>query len=94
MNWEKDTDARRRRRCIDDRRRDIISIPVTVRLINTPAMHIAAAVMPTSSVFVTAVVMSSVIFAEGRHYVHTADHCCQNKPHHNLASYGPEFPDA
>jgi hypothetical protein len=65
--WEKDTDARRWRRCIDDRRGGIInSFPVAIvaiRPIITPAMHIPTPVMS-----------HTVIFAEGRHHVYTADH--------------------
>ena len=75
---EKDTDARRLRRCIDDRRRDINSFHVAIRPINAPAplIHIVAAVITTSSVLVSAVVMfSPFIFAEGRCHVYTADHC-------------------
>jgi hypothetical protein len=77
--WKKDTDARRWRRCIDDRRGRIInSFPVAIVAI-MPATLIAAVVIPTPSVLVTAVVMSSlifmVIFAEGRRHVYTADHC-------------------
>ncbi len=72
--WKKDADAQRWRRGIDDRRRGI-----AIRLIITPAMHIAATVMPTSSVLGTAVVMSfhafMVIFGEGRRHVYTAYHC-------------------
>jgi hypothetical protein len=75
---EKDTDARRWRRCIDDRRGRIInSFPVAIVAIR-PALHIAAVVIPRPSVLVTALVMSSlifmVIFAEGRHHIYTADH--------------------
>jgi hypothetical protein len=76
--WEKDTDARRWRRCIDDPRRGIISsFPVAIvaiRPIITPAIHIAVVVISTPSVLVTAFVMF-VIFAEGRHHVYAADHC-------------------
>jgi hypothetical protein len=87
---EKDTDARRRRRRIDDRRRDI----------NSPALHIVVTVIPvipSTSLFVAAVVVFShtfliIIFAESRRHVYTADHGGQNKPHHNLARYGPEIP--
>jgi hypothetical protein len=65
--WEKDTDARRWRRCIDDPRRGIInSFPVAIvaiRPIITPAM------IPTPVISLT------VIFAEGRHHAYTADHC-------------------
>ena len=54
-------------------------VPCSHRAISTPALHIAVAVIPTSSVLVTAVVMFShtfmVIFAEGRRHVYTADHC-------------------
>jgi hypothetical protein len=71
---EKDTDARRWWRCIDDPRGWIInSLPVAIIAIR-PAM-----VIPRPSVLVTAVVMSSlilmVIFTEGRRHVYTADHC-------------------
>jgi hypothetical protein len=70
--WEKDTDARRWRRCIEDRRGGIItSFPmaiVAIRPIITPAM---VAVIPTSSVLVTATV---IISAEGRQHVYTANH--------------------
>jgi hypothetical protein len=77
--WEKDTDTRRWRRCIVDRGWRIISSSpvarvaiIAIRPIITPAM---VAVIPTSPVLVTAVVMShTVIFAEGRHHVYTADH--------------------
>jgi hypothetical protein len=83
--WEKDTDAPRWRRCIDDPRRGINSFPVAIvaivaiRPITTPAICIAVMVIPTPSMLVTAVVMSShtfmVISAESRHHVYTADHC-------------------
>jgi hypothetical protein len=83
--WEKDTDTPRWRRCIDDPRRGINSFPIAVvaivaiRPIITPAIYIAVVVIPTPSVLVTAVVMSShtfrAIFTEGRHHVYTADHC-------------------
>jgi hypothetical protein len=76
--WKKDTDARRLRRCIDNRRREINSFPVAIRPIDTPAslIHIVAAVIAMASFLVTAAVMSSVIIlAEGRRHVYTADHC-------------------
>jgi hypothetical protein len=77
--WEEDTDARWYGRFIDDPRRYVNSFPVDIRPINTPASLIAVAVMPTPSLLVTAVVMSSITFmvisAEGRHHVYTADHC-------------------
>src|SRR5450759_69385 len=63
--WEKDTDARRWRRCIDDPRRDINSFPVAIRPINTLVVAIS---MP--SLLVTATIIS----ADGRHHVYTADH--------------------
>ena len=70
---EKDPDARRWGRCIDNPRRDIKSFPVVIRPINTPLLH-----MPMSSRLVTAVVMSyyasMVILAESRHHVYAADH--------------------
>jgi hypothetical protein len=89
MNREKDTDARLWRRCIDDRRRGIISFPVAIiRPIIPPVMLIAVVVMPTSSVLITVVVMptSSVlitamsslavmVISEDWHHVYTADHC-------------------
>jgi hypothetical protein len=74
---EKDTDARRRRRCIDDRRRGIISsFSVAIMPIIT-----AVVVIPSPSVIVTAAVMFShtfmvtFVFGEGRSHVYTADHC-------------------
>jgi hypothetical protein len=73
--WEKDTDARRGRRCIDYRGRWIInSFPVPIIAIRT--IHRPAVVMATASLLlVTAVVMSpAVISAESRHHVYTADH--------------------
>jgi hypothetical protein len=73
--WEKDTDARRWRWCIDDPRRDIHPFRVAIRPINTPAslIHIVAAVISTASFLVTAVVIFSV-FTEGLRHVYTADH--------------------
>ena len=71
---EKDTKARRARRCIDDRRLDINSFPVAIRPINTPALHIHI-VAAVPSVLVTVGLFSPVIFAEGRRHVYTADHC-------------------
>jgi hypothetical protein len=86
---EKNTDARRGGRRIDDRRRRINASPVTItvaiRPIHGSPMHIGVAiipasasvlVVPTASVIVTAVVIISpiVIFGEGRRRVHTADH--------------------
>jgi hypothetical protein len=66
---EKDTDARRRRRCPDDRRGWIInSFPVaivTIRPIITVVI-IPMVIIPTSTVI--------VISAEGRQHVDTADH--------------------
>ena len=77
--WEKDTDARRWRRFIVNRRRDINPFPVAIRPVVSPASRIAVAVIPASSVLVTAVVMFShtfmVIFGKGRRRFHTADHC-------------------
>jgi hypothetical protein len=69
---EKNTDARRGRRYPDYRRRWIItSFPVAIVAIRP----IAVTVMPAPSLLVPAVVMSTtVIFAEGRHHVYTADH--------------------
>jgi hypothetical protein len=94
MNREKDTNARLWRRCIDDRWWGIISFPIAIMPIIPPVILIAVAVMPTSSVLITAVVMSSLAFmviSEGRQDVYTADHCGENKPHHKLASYGSKF---
>jgi hypothetical protein len=86
--WEKDTDARRWRRFIDDRRRNINSFAIAVRPIHTPATFIVVptasvivtiAVIATASVIVTAAVMSypavTIIIAEGLRHVQTADHC-------------------
>jgi len=74
--WEKDTDARRWRRSIGDRRRNINSFRIAIRPIYRPAHPIA---VPMSFFLVTAVVMFShsfmVIFTEGRRYAYTADHC-------------------
>jgi hypothetical protein len=75
---KEDTDARRRRRFIDDRRGWIINpFPVAIVSIR-PALHIAVAFIPASSLLVTDVVTSPlifmVIFAEGRPHVYTADH--------------------
>jgi hypothetical protein len=71
---EKDTDARRWRRCIDYPRLDINSFPVTIR----PALLIAAVVISPSSVLIAAIVTSfhtfMVISGEGRRYIYTADH--------------------
>jgi hypothetical protein len=69
--WEPDTDARLRRWCIDDRRRVINSFPVTIRPIHT--LYVAVAVI-SAPLLVTAVSPPSVIFAEGRRHVYTADH--------------------
>jgi hypothetical protein len=58
-------------------------------------MLIAVAVMTTSSMLITAVVMFPLAFMvipEGRQHVQTADHCGENKPHHKLARYGSKFP--
>jgi hypothetical protein len=86
--WEKDTDARRWRRFIVDRRRGINPFTVSIRPIHTPATNIVVAtasvivtvvVIPTASVLVTALVMPSptvmVIPGEGRRNFHTADNC-------------------
>ena len=80
-DWgEKDTDARRWRRGIEDRRRGIIN-PFTVAIL---PIITAVAVIPTSSVLVMAISMPSllvtafvmfIIFGEGRPHVETADHC-------------------
>lgn len=81
---EKDTDARRWRRCIDDPRRGIINsfpVAIAIRPINT----LVTAVVVFSPTFM-------VIFANGRRHVYTADHCGQDKPHHNLAHDGSEIP--
>jgi hypothetical protein len=67
--WEKDTDARRWRRCIDDPRRDINSFPVVIRPINTLVVAIS---MP--SFLVTAAVMS-IVSSDGRRHIYTAEHC-------------------
>ena len=95
---EKDTDARRWRRRIDDPRRGINPFPVAIRPINTPALHIAVSVISKAPVLVTTVVMSPHSFratlAEGRRHVYTADHRGQDKPHHHLAHDGSETPCA
>jgi hypothetical protein len=77
--WEKDTDARRWRRCIDDRWRGIIrSFPMAIVAIITAVVVIPTpsviAVIPTPSMLVTAFVMF-IVFGEGRRHVYTADHC-------------------
>jgi len=74
--WEKNTNARWRRRCINTRR-NINSFPVAIWPGRIPIMHIAAAVITTSSVFVTAVVIISrtLFTTEDRRRIHTADHC-------------------
>jgi hypothetical protein len=77
--WEKDTDAWRWRRCIDDRRRGIIrSFPVAILPIMTAIAVIPTpsviAVIPTPSMHVMAFVMF-IVFGEGRRHVYTADHC-------------------
>jgi hypothetical protein len=89
------TDARRWRRRIDNRRRSIKPFPVTIRPIIAPAMLIAVAVMTTSSMFITPVVISAIaamVVSEGRHHVYTADQCCENQSHDNLTRYGSKFP--
>ncbi len=103
--WEKDADARRWRRCIDDRRRwDINSFAVAIRPIKAFAVAVSV-ILPPSVVTVVhtlawlvAVVMFThpfmIIFAEGRHYVYTADHSGQDKPHHDLAHYRSKIPCA
>ena len=78
--WEKNSDARRWRRFIDDRRRWIINrFPVgigpivAIRTINSLVVF-----MPMSLVIVIVLVMFSmfmVIFGESRGHVYTADHC-------------------
>ena len=60
--WEKDPDARRWRRCIDDRRRGIDSLPIAI----IRSTLIAFVVISRPPVLVTAVVMFPhffVIFA-------------------------------
>jgi hypothetical protein len=87
---EKDTDARRFGRRVDDRRLEINSFPVTIRPINTsaPLIYIVAAVMPASPLLIPSVVMTPpFVFAEGRRCVNTADHYEQDKSHHDLARY-------
>jgi hypothetical protein len=70
--WEKDTDARRWRRCIDDRRGGIInSFPVAIVAIRPIHRPVVAISMP--SFLVTAAVMS-IVSSDGRHHVYTADH--------------------
>lgn len=73
--WEKDTNARRWRRRINTRW-NINSFPVAIIISACmPVMHIAVAVIATSSVFVTVVVVISRTFvADGGRHVHTADH--------------------
>jgi hypothetical protein len=73
--WEKDTDARRRRRYVN---RGINPFPVAIWLIIVPAMLIAVAVMPTSSVLITAifpVFPAITVISEGRHHVYATNHC-------------------
>ena len=67
---EKDTDARRWRRCIDDPRGGIInSFPVAIVVAIRPGISLLVSVLVMfSSAFV-------VIFAEGRRHAYTADHC-------------------
>lgn len=99
---EKDPDAHRWRRGINDRRRGIYTFPVAIRLVHstssvnsTIAVHSPVVVIPGSSVLITALVVFSpifVIFGKGRRHVYTADHCRQDKPHHNPARYGSEIP--
>ena len=70
--WEKDTDARRGRRCPDNRRRWIVnSFPVPIIAIRP--IHTAVVIITASVLLVTAVVLF-VIFAVGRHHVYNADH--------------------
>ena len=68
---EKDTDARRWRRYIDDRRRWIINaFPVSIVIIMSVSgsrLHMAAIVVFP--------LRFMVIFGEGRRHSDTADHC-------------------
>ena len=94
---EKDADARRwRRGIVYRRRRGINSFPVAIRLVHRPSpVHSPVMLIPRSSLLVTALVMFSpifVIFGESRRHVYAADHCSQDKPHHNLARNGSEIP--
>jgi hypothetical protein len=71
--WEKDTDARRWRRCIDDRRGGIInSFPVAIVAIRP--IHRPVVAISTPSLLLVTAVVRFVIFTEGRHHVYTADH--------------------
>jgi hypothetical protein len=71
--WEKDTDARRGRRCPDDRRRWIIN-SFTMAIVAIRSIHRPAVVITTASVLLVTAVVLFVIFAVGRHHVYNADH--------------------
>jgi len=97
--WEKDADARRFWRRIDDRRWSYIhSFPVDRLPIISPAVPIiiVAAVMPATSVLVTAVMpfpTVMTIIGKGRYHVQTAGHDGQHKPYHKLAHNRSEIPN-
>jgi hypothetical protein len=72
--WEKDTNARRGRRCPDNRRGWIInSFSMSIVAIRT--IRTAMLITTSSVVLVAAIVMSStIISSDGGRHIDTADH--------------------